>query len=103
MFTRLCGDNATRNVVLVTTQWSGTPLGQQHHRNERELTDDWREMLLQEQQRRERVLSEVYWKEMLQQGSKLMRFENTHESAWSIIHSVIEELPLEVIDAEGTR
>jgi hypothetical protein len=97
MFTRLCGDDATRNVVLVTTQWSGTLLGQRH---EPELSEDWKETLQQEQQHRERELSERYWKEMLQQGSKLMRFENTHESAWAIIHSVVEELPLEVIQIQ---
>jgi hypothetical protein len=95
MFTKLCGEDAARNVVLVTTQWSGTLSGQQHH----ERSEDWEEMLQQEQ-RRERELSEVYWKDMLQRGSKLMRFRNTYESAWAIIRSLVEEVPLEVIEIQ---
>jgi hypothetical protein len=69
MFTKLCGDDALKNVILVTTKWSDTPEDVGH--------------------RREQQLSNTYWKRMIVLGSKMARFTCTHESAWSIITPII--------------
>jgi len=65
MFAKLCGDGATKNVVLATTMWSNVKpdIGQ----------------------KREVELKSKYWAGMLDLGSQAMRFEDSWGSAWDII------------------
>jgi hypothetical protein len=80
MFTKLCGDDACRNVVLVTTRWGST----NHNAG----------------QSRERELSREYWSDMLRHGSRMMQYEDSRESAWDIVNSVVERVPLEFVQIQ---
>jgi hypothetical protein len=67
IFNELCG--TAKKVILVTTRWSGV----------QEL----------EGQKREIELSRKYWKQMMRQGSRVVRFRDSQESAWKIVTSII--------------
>jgi hypothetical protein len=74
LFNDLCGrSDAAKKVILVTTRWHGV--------QEREG------------QRREVELSRKYWKQMMQQGSSVVRFEDSRDSAWKIVISIIGKTP----------
>src|ERR1700733_15207455 len=66
MFNTLCLPPAFRNVILATTKWRTTPadVGQ----------------------RREQQMSKEYWT-----GSNVARFDNTFQSAWSMINRILEK------------
>ena len=68
IFSSLCGQKAMPNVVIVTTMWSFIP----------------KELGI----RREGHLKRDVWKDMLENGCRVGRFEDTRESAWSIVNSV---------------
>ncbi|KAJ3513208.1 hypothetical protein NLJ89_g3076 [Agrocybe chaxingu] len=70
MFGELCGDKAAHNVVLVSTMWDTL---------ERRTGEE-----------RERQLKQYFWKKMIEHGASVDRFENTSQSAWSIIDNIIE-------------
>ena len=65
MFQNLCGPEALKNVVLVTTMWD--------------------EVEEEEGRQREAELSEKYWNTMLELDCRISRFLNTKESAWNIV------------------
>ncbi|PVF99836.1 hypothetical protein CPB86DRAFT_262479 [Serendipita vermifera] len=65
MFQLLCGHDALQNVTLVTTMWNEVD----------DLTGS----------RREDELRERFWGDMIEAGSKVVRFEYTYESAWDIL------------------
>ena len=65
MFENLCGKDALKNVMLVTTMWDEV---------EEDVGCD-----------REKELSDNYWNTMLKLGSHTSRFYNSTESAWDII------------------
>ena len=67
VFGRLCGDNAVEHVRLVTTMW-----GKVKDRNSAE--------------NRVQQLEGTFWKPLIDEGARHRRFENTHDSAWKIIH-----------------
>src|SRR6266508_384628 len=67
IFKSICGQDAFKNVVLVTTMWDDVPLNVGVTR-EKELLENDR-----------------YWKSMVAVGSRTARFMNTTESAWAII------------------
>jgi hypothetical protein len=70
MFANLCGDNATKNVILATTMWD---LAQGD-----------------EGDRRQNQQEEKYWKGMLENGSTVARFQpNTFDSAWNIANVIV--------------
>jgi hypothetical protein len=69
IFTKLCGDDAMKNVVLVTTKW--TKVG------------------LEEGETREEQLKKEFWKEMVDKGTITARFMHTHESAWGIVDQLV--------------
>ena len=71
MFNRLCGDAAMNKVVLGTTKWSRLP------------RDDG--------SRREAELKGVYWKEMMDKGSKVKRFLGDRESAWNVLSVFLKQ------------
>ena len=71
MFANLCGDGATRSVILATTMW--------------DLVN------ANEGERRVKQLQERYWKGMLAGGSKVARFDRTYESAWKIVDMIVKK------------
>jgi hypothetical protein len=70
MFGKLCGDGAIKNVVLGTTMWT-------------KVKPDIGE-------RREKELEETYWREMLNMGSRMMRFRDSSEAAWDMIDKIVD-------------
>ncbi|KAG6811107.1 hypothetical protein H0H92_008954 [Tricholoma furcatifolium] len=78
MFNKLCGDAATKNVILATTKWSEVP---------EELAD-----------RREVQLRDRHWDSMIKLGARLRRFTDTQESGWNIIHSILHGVTMSDID-----
>jgi len=82
MFASLCGTNAMPNAVIATTMWS--------------------EVSEQVGVRREQELKGHFWKEMLADGCRPKRFEDTCESAWDIVgnhSSTTLCLPTEIADS----
>ena len=69
------------NVVLATTCWSEV---KEHARAER----------------RENELCKTHWKEMLDNGTRCMRFEKTYESAWTIADRILEKGPCAALDLQ---
>ncbi|KAG0694748.1 P-loop containing nucleoside triphosphate hydrolase protein [Suillus ampliporus] len=69
MFRRLCGENAERNVILVTTKWNdvGAGVGE----------------------RREQQLKDSFWKEMVNNGSQVDRFHGSRKSAWDVMRPIL--------------
>jgi len=79
MFGELCGDQAVKKVVLVTTMW---------------------DKCLEEQERhvqREKNLVERYWKMMVDHGASTARFNNSPPLAWEIVDTVIRQQEAEVL------
>ena len=68
VFSALCGTDAMKKAVVVTTMWDKTT-------RERGL-------------RREHELKTVFLPEVMAAGCGVKRFDNTYESAWSIIHDL---------------
>jgi hypothetical protein len=68
MFMAICGQKAMPNVIMATTKWGEV-------RNETG-------------KRREDELKETFWKDMLDNGCRAERFEDTYESAWFIINRI---------------
>ena len=71
IFDELCGKHGLRKVVLVTTMWDD----QGHARQEKED----REWKLRSQ-----------WKALIDEGSLVVRYERTSNSAWSILKPFIQ-------------
>ena len=69
VFWSMCGEHAAKSVILVTTMWS------QANKDKGLLRED--------------ELKNKYWKPMLDLGSRIMRFEGSHQSAWIIVDAVV--------------
>jgi hypothetical protein len=69
MFAKLCGDDAMKHVILVTTKWA--------------------KVELDEGEMREEQLKMEFWKETLNKGAITERFTRTHESAWNIVNQLV--------------
>ena len=81
MFGELCGDQAVKKVVLVTTMWDefeGETDPQTHNQ-------------------RERALFDTYWKKMINYGASTARFLNSPDSAWKIIDPFLKQHETEVL------
>ena len=72
VFRSLCGKDALKHVVICTTKWS---------------------TILKEEEGEGRTeqLKEKYWKEMIEGGSTLRKFEDSQKSAWDVIAPIIEK------------
>ena len=70
IFRNFCGNEALKNVVLGTTKWDRESLE----------IGQWREQELKDE----------YWKEMVQQGSVVMRVHADSSSAWRIVYRILE-------------
>jgi hypothetical protein len=71
VFQKLCGEDALKRVVFCTTKWS--------------------DIYEEDGERRTGNLKESYWKEMIESGSTVHKFEDSQESAWDVIAPIIEE------------
>jgi len=71
VFQELCGKNALKNIVLVTTMW-----------------DDVEEST---GAAREDELTKEYWNDMIRLGSRTARYHNTVNSAWDILKVFLAE------------
>jgi len=84
LFSSICGQEAMKNVVIVTTMWSKV--------SEVEGTE------------RERDLKRDVWNDMLSSGCSIEHFKDTHRSAWDIVGSIEKkeqtevQLPREIVD-----
>ena len=72
VFQRLCGDKALARVVLGTTNWG-------------EVNKERGEV-------RERQLATTFWKTMIDSGSKMLRFDDTKESARAFLNAILGQL-----------
>jgi hypothetical protein len=79
MFGELCGDQAVKKVVLVTTMWDNSRVDPETNTQ------------------REKELFDNYWKTMINHGASTARFLNTANSAWHIIHPVLRQHETEVL------
>lgn len=70
VFQKLCGDDAFRSVILGTTKWN-------------DVFKEDGDMRIQQ-------LRENYWRDMLDHGSKVFKFEDSSKSAWTIVDSIVE-------------
>jgi hypothetical protein len=70
LFTRICGDQAFKNVVLTTTRWDQIP----------ETTGT----------KREAELREGFWKHMLTLDASMARYKGNHASALVIVSKVLK-------------
>ncbi|EDR05892.1 uncharacterized protein LACBIDRAFT_302516 [Laccaria bicolor S238N-H82] len=75
VFKKLCGDRALRSVVLGTTKWTELPVASTS-------VEDVGEQRLKE-------LCGKYWLEMIERGSIVRKFEDTQQSAWDMVDSVL--------------
>jgi hypothetical protein len=70
MFEKLCGPEACKHIIMVTTMWDELDNPKTGDERERELTT-------------------TFWKPMIRRGSITIRYENTAESAWSITENFL--------------
>jgi hypothetical protein len=76
IFSSLCGQKAMPYVIIVTTMWGYVP---------EELGV-----------KREEELKRDVWKDMVADGCKIERFENTRSSAWRIIGGLADKPGIQV-------
>ncbi|KAH7925411.1 hypothetical protein BV22DRAFT_440955 [Leucogyrophana mollusca] len=79
IFKKLCGDDAYPNVILATTKWS-------------DVKEDMAK-------RREEQLSS-FWKDMVDNGSRMAQFRGTSDSAWAIVNLILERQPLQSLQIQ---
>jgi ribosome-associated translation inhibitor RaiA len=70
MFKKLCGENALRNIILMTTMWD--------------------EVDEETGAQREKELKGKYWNTMIEQKSKTARYLGTSDSAWDIVDHFLQ-------------
>jgi len=74
MFRELCGDTSLENVVLVTSMWDDVPLDVGESREEE--------------------LSSNFFKPALNKGARMVRHQNTEQSAHDIIRMIMKNRPV---------
>lgn len=72
MFKSLCGPDAMRNVMLVTSMWDQVPVK------------------VAEQREKELIDTEEFWGWMCKKGSIVRRHHNTHYSAEAIVQEIVQ-------------
>ncbi|KAF8064973.1 P-loop containing nucleoside triphosphate hydrolase protein [Lyophyllum atratum] len=80
MLNKLCGIEATKNVILATTKWS-------------KVTQEVGEQ-------REKELKTEHWKYMLSLGSSIKRFDGTQRSARRLVNSVLAKNVLDAVQIQ---
>ncbi|KAG6826660.1 hypothetical protein H0H92_014933 [Tricholoma furcatifolium] len=76
-FNKLCGPSAIKHVVLATTKWG-----------------DVMENVGEE---REKLLKDLHWRDMLDRGSVMLRFDGTQASAQGIVDQILTQEPLDAV------
>lgn len=79
MFRKLCGDNTLKNVVITTTMWAQVD----------PATGDMREQRLQTEDK--------FFKPAIDGGAKMVRHDNTPESARKIVWDIVQHNSPEVL------
>ena len=79
MFRKLCGDNTLKNVVITTTMWAQVD----------PATGDMRERRLQTEDK--------FFKPAIDGGAKMVRHDNTPESARKIVWDIVQRNSPEVL------
>ncbi|KAF9039036.1 hypothetical protein BJ165DRAFT_1495954 [Panaeolus papilionaceus] len=77
LFKELLGPGRAKSVTIITTMWD-------------EL---WTEAQRERAENRYRQLESEHWKDLIDQGAKIVKFQNTQESAFQILHNVVKHLP----------
>jgi hypothetical protein len=72
MFAKVCGDDAIKNVVLITTMWTKV---------EQDVG-----------KRREKELKERYWAGLLNRGAQVIPFRDSFEASWQILDQIANPL-----------
>ncbi|KAJ8132650.1 hypothetical protein O1611_g968 [Lasiodiplodia mahajangana] len=72
MFKKLCGHNAIKNIILVTTMWEDVQLNTGKPREEELRT------------------TPNYWGDMVSKGARIARHQNDYKSARSIVNFLLE-------------
>jgi hypothetical protein len=84
MFKDLCGEDPLKNVILTTTRWGLATKAEQ-----REMCEE-----------REKQLTSTndFWKPLIDKGARLARFEDSRESALSILTGLVghDPVPLQI-------
>ena len=83
MFGELCGDQAVKKVVLVTTMWDRVYASTQIQQETVAA--------------REKDLFDNYWNTMVKHGASTARFENTPASAWNSVDIILRQHEAEVL------
>ncbi|KAG6826662.1 hypothetical protein H0H92_014935 [Tricholoma furcatifolium] len=81
LFTRLCGPDAIKNVILATTKWGELPN-------------------IQTGELRESQLKSEHWRHMLDMGSRVHRFEGSQRSARRIVNYILSKEPLDAVQIQ---
>ncbi|KAF8983218.1 P-loop containing nucleoside triphosphate hydrolase protein [Cyathus striatus] len=71
MFRKLCGEDALSSVILGTTKWSKVDNATGNDRVQQ--------------------LKDNYWKGMIQNGSKVFKFDDTTKSAWEMVDHLLRK------------
>ncbi|KIV87795.1 hypothetical protein PV11_03317 [Exophiala sideris] len=87
MFKQLCGEKNLKSVLLVTTHWT--------HKDGGGVPED-----LGKQRTDELVQTHEFWGGMIQRGSRVVRHDNTKDSAVAIISILIEDQARVVLDIQ---
>ena len=74
MFRELCGENCLRNVILLTTMWSGSA----------------NDISLQEERERQLITDNDFWAGLLRLGARTMRYDNTAPRALEIVQDLMQ-------------
>lgn len=80
MFKELCGDNPLRNVIFTTSGWG-------HAR----LTGEYDKAVSHEKQLCE---TPQFWRNLIKRNARVARFEDSVESAHSIIRTLVDQTPI---------
>jgi len=86
MFQRLCGDRGLSSVILATTMWTSL-----------ESTAAGLEV---GQKREEELRMPQFWGSMVDRGSKIVKYDGTKESAYSIISQLVDKGTQVVLDIQ---
>jgi len=76
MFQDLCGEDAYPNVLLVTSMWDMVTLDVGNSREQELATKD------------------IFFKPVLEKGARMMRHDNTRESALEIVQNLVDKPPV---------
>ena len=70
VFQKLCGDDAFQSVILGTTKWG--------------------DVFWEDGDKRAQQVRDNYWRDMLDHGSEIFKFEDSSESAWTMVDSILK-------------